>query len=145
MQLTRHSDYALRVLMLLATRPDDRVRIEDLSAALQVSENHLRKVVNRLSSLGVVSGRRGRQGGLLLAKEPSEINVGALIRQMEHTLSPIDCRNPPCRLYRGCQLRGVLHEAMDAFLGVLDRYTLKDLLDEPVAWSTLKKVATELG
>lgn len=145
MQLTRHSDYALRVLMLLAVRPDERVRIEDISGALQVSENHLRKVVNRLSALGAVSGRRGRQGGLLLAQDPAEINVGALIRQMEHTLAPIDCRNPPCRLYRGCQLRGILNQAMEAFLGVLDRYTLQDLLDEPVAWSTLKKVAAELG
>lgn len=145
MQLTRYSDYALRVLMVLAVRPDERVRIEDLSRALQVSENHLRKVVNRLSSLGVVSGRRGRQGGLLLAKAPAQINIGALIRDMEHSLVPIDCRNPPCRLYRGCQLRGILHEAMQAFLDTLDRYTLKHLLDEPVAWSTLKKVAADLG
>jgi len=145
MQLTRYSDYALRVLMLLATSSVERVRIEDISRVLDVSENHLRKVANRLTTAGFVSGRRGRQGGLVLARPPEEINLGSLIRLLENTLTPVDCSTPPCRLFAGCRLRSVLGEAMQAFLQVLDGYTLADLVDDAAAQRTLRAVAAEFA
>lgn len=128
MQLTRHTDYALRVLMLLAARRGEgQATIAGLALALGVSEHHLRKVVNRLAAAGFLESRRGRHGGLSLTREPAEICVGTVVRYMERRLEPVDCARPPCRLSPGCRLRAALDEAMDAFLVTLDAYSLADL------------------
>ena len=131
MQLTRYSDYSLRVLMYLAVRPDSLATIEEISEAYGISRAHLMKVVHELGRAGLLETVRGRGGGIQLARAPEAISIGAVVRQTEDKLALVECFEPAtsqCRIESACGLRGVLEEALDAFLGTLDRYTLADLV-----------------
>ncbi len=125
MRLTRHTDYALRVLIYLATHPAGFASAADISAAYGISQNHLTKVVQGLAAAGFVETARGRGGGLRLARPADAIKVGAVVRRMEETLTLAECET--CRIARACGLIGVLDEALQAFLAVLDRYTVADV------------------
>lgn len=126
MQLTRHTDYALRVLMYLAAQPDRLCSIQEVATAYRISQNHLMKVVNHLAHSGVVSALRGRAGGIRLAVPPAEINIGAVVRSTEARLDLLDCDS--CLIAPACVLTSVLDEAMTAFFRVLDSYTLQDVM-----------------
>jgi len=129
MRLTRFSDYSLRTLLYLAMSPEEKVSIAQISAAYDISENHLVKIVHQLGKLGLIETSRGRNGGLLLARPAEDIVIGEVVRQTEEDLSVVDCfAGVGCTITGACRLQGVLGEAMDAFLAVLDRYTLADLL-----------------
>ncbi len=130
MQLTRYTDYSLRVLMYLAAHPERLVTISEISSAYDISRNHVVKVVHELGSLGFVRTQRGKQGGMELARPAAEINIGDVVRHTEKTLAAVNCNAPPCLIRSACDLRGVLFEARDAFLAVLDRYTLRDLTNQ---------------
>jgi Rrf2 family nitric oxide-sensitive transcriptional repressor len=126
MQLTRHTDYALRLLMHLAEGEDGRTSIADVAGEQEISRTHLMKIASELARGGFIAATRGRGGGIRLARAPEEINLGAVVRLMEGHCKLVDCTG--CRLARNCRLPGVLDEALDAFLKVLDSHTLGDAL-----------------
>jgi Rrf2 family transcriptional regulator, nitric oxide-sensitive transcriptional repressor len=129
MRLTRYTDYALRTLIYLGLSEPRQGSIAEISRAYGISENHLTKVVHHLGRLGLVKTSRGRGGGLRLALPPEQIIVGQVVRQTEDDLALVECfANDACAITSACRLRGVLGEALAAFLTVLDRYTLADLL-----------------
>ncbi len=128
MQLTRHTDLALRVLMVLGAGPQERRwRIEELAGALVVSEHHLRKVVNKLGQHGWLTPMRGRNGGVRAAPGANAVRVGDVARAFEPTLEMIDCDHPACSLRADCRLKQLLREAESAFIRVLDGCRLGDL------------------
>jgi Rrf2 family nitric oxide-sensitive transcriptional repressor len=130
MRLTTHADYALRVLIRLAMRPDRLATIADIAKSYGISENHLMKVVHRLGVAGFVDTVRGRQGGLRLGKSPAAVSVGEVIRLMEPDMDIVPCFGEPalCAIAPACVLKGALTEARSAFLETLDGYTLADLV-----------------
>jgi len=139
MRLTLHTDYALRVMMQLAVE-EDLVTIEAIAQAYDISRNHVMKVVQRLAALGYVDSRRGRNGGLRLARVAREINVGELVRKMEETGQFVECFDSAtsgCVVSPVCGLRHALAGAVDQFLGHLDKFTLADLVHKPVAFRAL--------
>ncbi len=126
MKLTLFTDYSMRVLLYLAARPDRLCSIAEVAQAYRISQNHLMKVVNELARSGYVESVRGRGGGIRLGKAPEEINVGALVRHTEEGFDLVDCGS--CVIAPACGMTGVLKEALLAFLTVLDRYTLADMM-----------------
>ena len=131
MQLTRYSDYSLRVLIYLALAPERLVTIEDVARSYGISKAHLMKVVHRLALRGHVETLRGRKGGLRLARPPEQIRVGDVVRSTEENLTLVECfdaASSQCAIDGACGLRPVLSEALAAFLSVLDGYTLADLV-----------------
>jgi len=88
------------------------------------------KIVNHLEQGGYLETIRGRNGGIRLKRLPADIHVGAVVRDTEEELAVIGCLGESnfCAIERCCVLKGVLHEAMQAFLRVLDEYTLADLI-----------------
>jgi Rrf2 family transcriptional regulator, nitric oxide-sensitive transcriptional repressor len=87
--------------------------------------------VHELGKLGYIETIRGRNGGIRLAKRPEDICIGTVVRKTEENLSLVECfagHGNHCILTPVCQLKHVLHEALEAFLHVLDSYTLADLL-----------------
>ena len=131
MKLTAFTDYSLRVLIYLGAQPDRRATIAQIAKAFDVSENHLVKVVHHLGKSGWLANVRGRGGGLELARAPSRINVGHVVRSAEGTAVLAECfadSGSHCAIEPCCRLKGVLGEAMSAFYAVLDRYTLADLV-----------------
>jgi Rrf2 family nitric oxide-sensitive transcriptional repressor len=103
------------------------VSVDEVSRSFRISRHHLVKVVQTLTDLGVVEAHRGRGGGMHLAMQPSEINVGWLIRRTEPHLNIVECFDPAtntCPIAPACGLKGALQRAQRAFLNVLDEYTL---------------------
>ncbi len=133
MRLTNFSDYALRVLMLAAARTERRITIEETAALYGISRAHLMKVVNHLTRAGFLKAIRGRSGGLTLARPPQEINLGDVLRATEPDFTLVECfsEGDRCMLTPRCRLRGVLHEALSAFIVTVERYTLADLVLSP--------------
>lgn len=126
MHLTRYTDYAMRVLLYLGRQPEKLCSITEISGAYAISQNHLMKVVSDLVNAGYLESVRGRHGGIRLARPPSEISVGTLIRHTEEDFELVECSS--CLIAPACGLTSVLDEALSAFLRVLDVYTLADLL-----------------
>jgi len=134
MRLTLHTDYALRLLMLLAIEPDELHTIEEVARRYGISRNHLMKVVQTLAQGGFVTSLRGRSGGLRLAREAGSINLGAVVRATEDGFDLVECfdtaRNT-CVVAPACGLKSPLDQAVRAFLAVLDGYSLGDLVRNP--------------
>ena len=130
MRLTFSTDYALRLLMLVGLETEHLVTIEEVADRFGISKNHLMKVAYQLGQAGYLETVRGRNGGLRLGKTPSQIVVGEVVRRMEPDFAVVECENPTgcCRITPSCVLRSAMREAVQAFLGKLDQYTLEDLL-----------------
>ena len=130
MHLTRYTDYALRVLLYLAVKGEERATIHEIAESFGVSRNHLMKVVQDLSHRGYITTIRGKNGGLLLNRPPEEITLGGVVRDTEHELGLVECfrDHNECIITPACRLKPILNEAMGAFMEVLDRYTLADML-----------------
>ncbi len=129
MRLTHYTDYALRTLIFLGLSEPRQATIAEISRAYGISENHLVKVVHHLGRLNIVKTSRGRGGGLRLAQAAGNIVVGQVVRSTEDDLALVECfASGNCVITPSCQLRGILGEALAAFLAVLDRYTLADLI-----------------
>lgn len=133
MRLTTFTDYNLRVLIYLAIRPEKRATIAEIATAFDISESHLMKVVHFLGKHGFLANVRGKGGGLMLARPPEAINVGAVVRLTEADSLLAECfdeDHDTCVIKRVCQLRKVLAEAVEAFHAVLAKYTLADLISQ---------------
>lgn len=131
MQLTRYTDYSLRVLIYLAVDPDRRATIDEIATSYGISKAHVMKVVHELGLRGWVETVRGRGGGLQLAQPPERIGIGDVVRSTEGNLALVECFDSAtnaCPIESACGLRAVLAEALGAFLSVLDGYTLADLV-----------------
>jgi Rrf2 family nitric oxide-sensitive transcriptional repressor len=126
MHLTRHTDFALRLLIYLARASGERVSIAEVAERHAISRAHLMKVANQLARLGVVAAQRGRGGGIALALPPEQINLSAVIRATEPKAPMVECCD--CRIAGNCTLPGILGEASRGFYDVLAKYTLADLI-----------------
>ena len=132
MQLTIYTDYALRVLIYLGLQPAEKLsNIKEIASFYNISSNHLSKVVYELGKLGILETVRGRNGGIRLSKNPTQINIGQVVRCTESPITIVECfddEKNSCKISPACRLKGILHEALNAYLTVLDAYTLEDLL-----------------
>lgn len=133
MRLTQWTDYTLRVLMYCAAARDRpaAVTITEVAEAYGISRSHLTKIVQQLGATGLLETTRGRGGGMRLVRPPSDINLGAVVRATETDFHLVECFDPltnQCTLTPVCGLRGILAQAMQAFMQVLDSYTLADLM-----------------
>ena len=131
MQLTRFTDYALRVLLFVGRQRGRVCTMGEIAAYYRISLEHLRKVVHKLAKLGYLNSTRGRGGGLVLGHDPTAIRIGEVILAMEEDLSIVDCQALDCVLSPGCSLKTALDRASAAFIATLDEVTLADLLGEP--------------
>jgi Rrf2 family nitric oxide-sensitive transcriptional repressor len=138
-RLTLHTDFAVRVLIQVALNDDKLTRINDIAQTFRISKAHLMKIVNDLSQKGYLDTMRGRNGGIRLMREPRHINIGQVVRDTENQLDIIGCLEGGgyCCIERVCVLRGALRDASNAFLAVLDTYTLADLIKPQRALSSL--------
>ena len=135
MRLTTFTDYSLRVLIYLGTHKDQRAAVGEIAQAYGISRNHLMKVILFLSAETYVETIRGKGGGVHLKMDPDQIRIGVLVRKAEMGTALVECfsQDSECCIEPVCLLRGVLEDAMNAFYGVLDEYTLADLIQNRVS------------
>lgn len=131
MRLTVYTDYSLRLLMYLALKDDGLATISEVAKRYGISKNHLMKVAHELGVAGYVETVRGRSGGLRLARPAASIGLGEIVRRTEPDLAFVSCMKPvdgPCAIRPSCVLKRAIERARDAFVAVLDEYTLADLV-----------------
>lgn len=150
MRLADYTDYSLRVLMYCATYPDRRITIADLADDLELSKNHLMKIVNDLARRGLVTTTRGRGGGLRLNGDPRDIRIGDIVRGTESDFRLVECFGEgitSCTLGSACRLKSVFAGALQAYFDSLDRHTLADLVpaDFTSGRSAAARADTPLG
>lgn len=130
-RLTVYTDYSLRTLLYLAIRDSDYLAtIQEIADTYNISKNHLMKVTYDLGKLGYIETIRGRGGGIRLAVNPSSITIGQVVRQTEDDFNIVECFNHEqnlCIISPACKLKHILYDAMQAYLNVLDQYTLADV------------------
>jgi Rrf2 family nitric oxide-sensitive transcriptional repressor len=140
MRLTFYTDYSLRLLMYSALKGNDLVTIKEVSDVYGISKNHLMKVAFKLGRAGFLETVRGRNGGVRLARKSEQIGLGEVVRVTEEDFTMVECFDPAtnsCAITRPCRLRGVLSKALNAYLAVLDEYTLADLTERHPGLSQL--------
>ena len=148
MQLSLHADYALRVLVYLGTYPDRIVSTQEISSAYGISKHHLVRVVHTLAQNGHVAVHAGRSGGVTLARKPELIRLGDVIRGAEPNLRLAECfdaETNTCPIAPVCALKGMLSDALNAFLTSLNRYTIADVLKRGVQRQLASMFATFPG
>ena len=104
MQLTRHTDYAFRALIYLASMPEQTVTIGTISDVFNIPKSHMMKVISRLTSNGYICSIRGKMGGISLAKPAQDITLKEIVVLMEKTLVPFDCVGQNCLILKSCRL-----------------------------------------
>ena len=145
MKLLASTDFALRVLMRLASAPQTHVSTGTLARELVISRHHLHKIVQFLTEAGLVRTIRGARGGVMLARPAREISVGAVIRRHEQDQALVECfrvDGGACALLPCCRLRDILKTAKEAFYRHLDRYTLADCFMAPQTPARQRSVRT---
>ena len=134
MRLARMTDYAIRLLMYVAQRPERLCTIAEVAAAYDISQTHLMKITNQLALGGWLQTTRGKGGGIRLARPASEILLGDVVRTMEPDFFIVECFSTghSCMLHGSCELTGVMDGALRSFMEYLDSYTLADVLPKKV-------------
>tara|TARA_R110002126_G_scaffold4498_6_gene23689 strand:+ start:3750 stop:4187 length:438 start_codon:yes stop_codon:yes gene_type:complete len=130
MRITKHTDYALRVLLYLAARDHARVTSKVIAEAHGISLHHLHKIVRALADLELVHLYRGPTGGIELAQAPEAISVGAVMRELDDLDGLIECfdrETDACVISPVCGLKGALRDAQEAFYASLDVVTIAAL------------------
>ncbi|MEI6559489.1 MAG: Rrf2 family transcriptional regulator [Rhodospirillaceae bacterium] len=145
MRLTRYTDFCFRVLIHAGLKDGSLSTTREISDRYGISSNHLMKVVYDLNIKGYLETVRGKNGGIRLGRLPEQINLGTLIRDIEDDMALVECHTSEsqCRIGSACLLRGVIGEGLRAFLGVLDRYTLADLLEPRADLSRLLDIEVD--
>jgi Rrf2 family nitric oxide-sensitive transcriptional repressor len=131
MNLTLQSDYAFRTLMYLAVCEPELATIQQISEKYGISRGHLMVLVNRLGNLGFLENVRGRGGGVRLARPAAQIRLGEVVSAVEPNFHMVECFHPEsnhCLITKPCRLRKVLDQALEAWMAVLNEYTLADLV-----------------
>ena len=139
MRLTMMSDYALRVLLFAAAHPDRLVTIDETQETYAISRGHLMKIVGVLALAGILRSQRGRAGGFTLGRPAEDIRLGDVLRLTEPDFDMVECLTPAndCGLTPRCRLPGIVSEALDAFMAVMDRHSLADLALPPQAFGNI--------
>ncbi|HEY5365604.1 MAG TPA: Rrf2 family transcriptional regulator [Casimicrobiaceae bacterium] len=134
MRLTTMTDYAMRLLMYVAQQGERLSTIAEIADAYGISEAHLMKVTHRLATHGLIETVRGKGGGMRLARAPSAINLGVVVRCVEPDFHLVECFGEAsgCLLTGRCRFNGILNDALGDFLARLDRHTLADVLPAPL-------------
>ncbi|MFU8780317.1 MAG: RrF2 family transcriptional regulator [Kiritimatiellia bacterium] len=139
--INRETDYAVRTVLCLAKRESTdggaSISTADLAGQIGVPYRFLRKIVFKLATCGVLQSRRGKGGGLALARAPKDISLFDLLCIMEPDAVILNqCMSsdvPACSRKEYCGLHGVLGRIQDGLHGQLASVTVTDM------------VATELG
>lgn len=131
MKLSKFSDYSFRALIYLAHHQNTSTTVENLSDDLDISIHHMKKIINKLANNNYVITTKGRNGGLRLARNPEEINLGELLLLTEDNLQLLECfsETHSCPFDKpSCKLKQILAKSKDTFITECKKYHLNDIL-----------------
>src|SRR5215204_5625923 len=126
--LSKKAKYAIKALLRLAEHErGEPMRIADLARAEQIPPKFLEFILLGLRNNGVLQSRKGKGGGYLLARDPSEIYLGQIVRMFDGPLAPVPCASQTayvpcgdCRDEAVCGVHLAMKAVRDATARVLD-------------------------
>ncbi len=138
MKLSKKGEYALRTLINLGIAAEvgrDLVQVTELADSEQLPVKFLEQIMQALKEAGLVKSERGKFGGYRLAKPARKVTIGAVVRLIDGPLAPIGCVSQTayekctCPDEAHCGLRMLMLDVRNAITGILDRYTLADVVE----------------
>ena len=134
MKITYKGDYALKIILYLAINYGKGViTIPHLSGRLDIPEKFLEQILLELKRGGFVKSKRGKEGGYFLAKHPSEIKLGEIIRFIEGEIEPIACVDINYKGFKdiySCVFRKIWVRITQETLRIIDTVSFEDLANE---------------
>ena len=136
MRMSSKGHYGLLAVAELARRYDQGlISLGEIAAAEHLPLPYLEQIIAPLRTSGLVEATRGLHGGYRLARDPSEVTVGQVVRWLEGPIALVDCtaetyQTGACEREAGCTSRGVWRQVSDAINNVLNTLTLADLIAE---------------
>lgn len=135
MRLTTKSRYGTRLILDIAVNGKKKpVPLSDVSNRQNISLKYLEQLTTKLKKAGIINSHRGPFGGHMLAKSPSEISIGNIVRTLEESTAITDCAEQEkqvcgvCNRAGDCLSRWVWLEASRAMFDRLDKITISGLL-----------------
>jgi len=134
--LTAKGKYGLKALAYLATlQPGETTQSKDIAKAKNIPKKFLDAILGDLRNAGIIHSRKGPGGGYMLARAPSDIKLGHVIRTIDGPLAPIACASrtayqpcQDCKSVKACSVRLIMTRVRDAMSDVLDRLTIADMV-----------------
>lgn len=147
MRLSVRGEYALRAMLALGLREGEPVvRIQAIADEQRIPKRFLEQILNDLKDAGVVTSRRGVQGGYRLARSPGKISLAEIIRHIDGPLAPVSCVSErfyercTCPDEARCGLRSIMREVRDAVSDMLEGVTLAELCRRTRVLSQVREV-----
>jgi len=137
MQLSKRAEYALRALIDIGIAHQagrEHVRAQEISHYEAIPTPFLEQILAQLREAGLVRAKRGKAGGYALARPADTIIMGAALRLVDGALAPIACVSQSCYARCSCPdedhcgLRMLMFDVRTAITGVLDRYSLAEIV-----------------
>ncbi|MGN7868027.1 HTH-type transcriptional regulator CymR [Paracoccus haematequi] len=137
--ITQKMKYALKAMLVLgdeAAQPHpEALTIEKIARRSDTPKRFLEQILLEIRNAGMVSSIRGRSGGYLLIKRPSDISISELLRLIDGPIAPLPClsrrayqRCEDCRDEASCRIRKVFAEIFWSYLILIESLTLEDML-----------------
>jgi len=150
MQLTRGADYAVRVMVHLATLPPEkRAFLPDLARVTGTPESFLSKVLQALAHAQLISSRRGKAGGFSILPSGREATMRAVIEAVDGPICLNVCLNDgkQCERKSWCPAHPVWARAQRAMVDVLMSVTVASMASKtlPVQNSDGKQPLNDLN
>lgn len=138
MKLSRRGEYALRSLINLGIAAEvgrRLVQVSELAENEQLPVKFLEQIMQTLKDAGLIESVRGKFGGYRLARPARDITIGSVVRLIDGPLAPIGCVSQTayekctCPDEAHCGLRMLMLDVRNAIAGILDRYSLADVVE----------------
>ena len=134
MKVSTKGRYALRMLLDLAEHKEEGyIPLKDIAKRQNISKQYLEQIISIINSSGALRANRGKQGGYMLAKEPSAYTVGQILRITEGNLAPIACLEDKvnqCERAKSCRTLSMWKGLNKVITEYLDGITLQNLLEK---------------
>ena len=134
MRITTTSRYGVRALFDVAYHGGgQQTQIKDIARRQKISQRYLEQIFNKLLKAGLLKSRRGPRGGYMLARDPSEISIGDIIRAAQGPIVPVRCLSDnyseldDCEIYDTCITRHVWKETQQLLIGYYNSVSIADL------------------
>ena len=131
MRLSQRADYGLAVVIYLAQKDIEyRYSMDEISEAISIPEEFLRKIIQTLVKVGIVDSFRGRGGGISLAQSSKDITIFQVIEPLEQQKGLVRCvRGEYCPRSQGCPASEFWRNTQKRFFDILKKTTIKDLVE----------------
>jgi Rrf2 family protein len=126
-KISTKSQYGLRAMVYLA-RKNRICSLKEISKNENVPFDYLEKIISKLEKAKFIKSKKGFQGGYFLAKSPSKIKIGEMIKILEKELYLVKCIENFCPREKKCLVKNFWRKIQKVFISALNSFTLSDLI-----------------